>query len=273
MMPPDVDASQHVPDLWRVYGRHAALMLGTGPAPAEDHRDGSFFALSGAPHVDLNQGAIFGPGGQADADAIAAAMRAAGVPLLLAVSASVGGSAGVVAALHRHGFDRATVGEALFHAPVVPPREDSPFEVRRVRSAADHDGVARVFAEAHGYAPALVAAMYGPALVDRPDVGGWLAWDGDDPVSGVFVTRVGRTLAFFDMMTSPRHRRRGAGRAVLTHALADAAAETDGSPSVTFWSTPMGRPLYESMGFSVVDDIDVWTHGASPEDMAAVGAG
>jgi hypothetical protein len=35
----------------------------------------------------------------------------------------------------------------------------------------------------------------------------------------------------------------------------------------------MGRPLYESIGFSVVDAVDVWTHGASPEDMAAVGAG
>ena len=124
------------------------------------------------------------------------------------------------------------------------------------------------------YAPDLVATLWGPALLDRPDVGGWVAWDGDEPVSCVYVTRVGRTLGFFDMMTPPRHRRRGAGRAVLTNALAEAWT-WDGTDAdhVAFWASPAGRPLYEAMGFTVVDDVSVWTYGASPEDMAAVGAG
>ena len=32
------------------------------------------------------------------------------------------------------------------------------------------------------------------------------------------------------------------------------------------------RP-YESLGFVVVDNIDAWTFGARPEDLAALGAG
>jgi len=75
------------------------------------------------------------------------------------------------------------------------------------------------------------------------------------------------------MMTPPRHRRRGAARAVLTRALAEAAAEGGPVDQIVFWSTPLGRPLYESLGFEVADVLQVWTLGASPEDMAAVGAG
>jgi predicted acetyltransferase len=75
------------------------------------------------------------------------------------------------------------------------------------------------------------------------------------------------------MMTSPRHRRRGAARAVLTQALADTATDGGSVETTVFWSTPLGRPLYESLGFEVADHLTVWTLGASPEDMAAVGSG
>jgi GNAT superfamily N-acetyltransferase len=75
------------------------------------------------------------------------------------------------------------------------------------------------------------------------------------------------------MNTAPAHRRRGAGRAVLTAALHGAAARLDRPPSVSFWSTPLGRPMYESIGFVVIDDVEAWTLGASDQDMDAVGAG
>jgi GNAT superfamily N-acetyltransferase len=72
---------------------------------------------------------------------------------------------------------------------------------------------------------------------------------------------------------APAHRRRGAGRAVLTAALHAVATRLDRPPSVCFWSTPLGRPMYESIGFVVIDDVEVWTLGASDQDMDAVGAG
>jgi GNAT superfamily N-acetyltransferase len=130
-----------------------------------------------------------------------------------------------------------------------------------------------VFDAAHGYADDATRRMYGPALLDGLDVEAWLAWDGDEPISCVYVTRVGDSLGVFDMNTAPAHRRRGAGRAVLTAALHAVATRLDRPPSVCFWSTPLGRPMYESIGFVVIDDVEVWTLGASDQDMDAVGAG
>lgn len=256
---------------WRIYGQHAEAMLSAGPAPSADHRPGSFFVRSGAPHVDLNQAAIFGDGDRRDAQRIVDAALEADVPVLLAASSTLRDDVGE--ALGRGGFVLAATPEALFHGSSTPPVEPSAFQVRRVLTEIDRAGIGRVFAEAHGYDPRLVASMWGSALVDRDDVGGWIAWEGDDAVSCVFVTRVGSSLRFFDMMTPPRHRRRGAARAVLTQALADASSEGEPVDSIVFWSTPLGRPLYESLGFVVADSLDVWTFRASKEDMAAVGSG
>ena len=101
-----------------------------------------------------------------------------------------------------------------------------------------------------------------------------LALDGNEPVSCAFVTVIGRTLGLFDMMTPPRHRRRGAARALLGTALSSAAAELEGGiDGILFWASPAGRPLYESLGFSIADPVTAWTLGASAEDLAAVGAG
>jgi len=73
----------------------------------------------------------------------------------------------------------------------------------------------------------------------------------------------------WEMMTPAPHRRRGAGRAVLTHALAQVwSTATEGA---FLWSTPAGRLFYESVGFSAVDEAASWTLGAGPEVLAAIG--
>jgi N-acetylglutamate synthase len=270
--PAGVTSRPTVPDLWRTYSLHAEAMLSAGPAPQVVRTSGAFIALSGAPHVDLNQAVVFGDGDQRDAQAIAEVASAADVPCLLGISATVHHDVSQV--LREAGFEPLPEREALFFAPQVPPVGPSAFQVARVVSSQDLAGVRRVFAESHDYDPDLVARMWGTELLDRADVGGWLAWDGYEPVSCVFVTRVGRSLGVFDMMTPTRHRRRGAARAVLTQALLDATAwDNAAADAVAFWASPAGRPLYESLGFTVVDDLDVWTLGASPEDLAAVGAG
>ncbi len=221
--------------------------------------------------MDVNQTALFGDADAGTAHTLARHVAARDVPCLLGVSSTVAADVGDV--LRANGWEPTGIPEAMFFAARLPPIAESAFEVRRVRGEADHAAVQRLFAEAHGYAPEFTAGMYGPSLLDRPDVGGWVAWDGPEPVSCVFVTRVDDSLGVFDMMTTPRHRRRGAGRSVLTRALADAAAWGEAVDAIAFWSTPLGRPLYESLGFALVDDIAPWTLGASAEDLAAVGVG
>jgi predicted acetyltransferase len=71
------------------------------------------------------------------------------------------------------------------------------------------------------------------------------------------------------MMTPARHRRKGAARAALTTALD--RIWSDDTEGAFLWSTPAGRPFYESVGFASVDDATSWTLGADPELLAAIG--
>ncbi len=246
-------------------------MFRAGPSPRVSQRADSFVVISGAPHVDLNQGALFATAGGADAEAIAAATEAAGVPCLVAVSASLERPAPVVAGLSAAGFVHTGIPEALFHAADPPPLHHAAFDVRRAETSADRAALPRVYAQTHGYEPATLS-MYEQAVADADGLEAWLAWDGADPAAAVYVTHVDGSLGVFDMVTVPHHRRRGAGRAVLSAAL-DAASRRTGAREVLLWSSPAGRPLYESMGFRVADNVDAWTRGATAEDLAAVGAG
>ena len=114
-----------------------------------------------------------------------------------------------------------------------------------------------LFEEAHGYEPELTGALYGRTLRTDDSATGWLAWDGPEPVSFAIVTRAAGSLSLWDVLTPPRHRRRGAARAVVGTALPAVAARSAaaGSPieQTLFWSSPAGRPLYDAMGFHVAD--------------------
>ena len=72
--------------------------------------------------------------------------------------------------------------------------------------------------------------------------------DGDESgrlAGAVVLTRWGPDLASVGMMlVATRYARRGLGRALMEHVLAEA-----GEATVTLFATDMGRPLYEKLGF------------------------
>lgn len=75
--------------------------------------------------------------------------------------------------------------------------------------------------------------------VDAPD--GGLA-------GAVVLTRYGADLASVGMMlVAARHGRRGLGRALMEHLLAEA-----GDATVTLYATDLGKPLYEQLGFRTI---------------------
>ena len=260
--------------LWRSYAAHAALAFRGGPAPDTHARDSSLLVVSGAPHVDLNHAALFADATVEDALEIVALIEAAKVPVLLGCSAGLDERAKEV--LANAGFVHARNAERLFWFPeTIGVVEHPPFDVRRVESDSDVEAMVEIFVEGHGYAAELVREMYGTALRMDDRARGWLAWDGAEPVSFAIVTANEGTLSLYDVTTPTRHRRRGAGRCVVANALAATAehAARSGSPitQTFFWSSPAGQPLYETMGFLPADVVDVWTIGASAEDLAAVG--
>ena len=140
-------------------------------------------------------------------------------------------------------------------------------------SAADIAAMATMFVEVHDYDPGMIRALFGRFDPDGTDVSCWIAWDGDEAVSLAFVTHARSSLALWDVMTPPRHRRRGAARTVVVTGLGEVAAAVGGVERTLFWSSPAGRPLYDALGFRVADTVDAWARGASAADLAAVGAG
>ena len=259
--------------LWRRYAGHAQLLFGGGPRPVRRTGDNWFFAASGTAHVDMNQAALFGPASAADAAALTALVIEAEVPCLLGCSDGV--VERVAPTLQAAAFEVLPIREALFWRPGPPGRPvPTPFDVRRVRTEAEITAMVSMFEEAHAYAPAVVRPLYEDRVKVDDGLSAWIAWDGPEPVSFAIVIEIGPTLSLWEVMTPVRHRRRGAARAVVTAALAGAAAVARQPIEETlFWASPAGRPLYESMGFVIADEVDAWALGASPEDLAAVGAG
>jgi ribosomal protein S18 acetylase RimI-like enzyme len=85
-------------------------------------------------------------------------------------------------------------------------------------------------------------------LLGCAEVFGVNAPDGDASgrlAGAVVLTRWGPDLASVGMMlVATRYARRGLGRALMEHVLAEA-----GDATVTLFATDMGRPLYEKLGF------------------------
>ena len=85
-------------------------------------------------------------------------------------------------------------------------------------------------------------------LLAASEVFGVDAPDGQGLAGAVVLTRWGPDLAAVGMMlVAARYGRRGLGRALMEHVIAEA-----GQATVTLFATDMGRPLYEKLGFQPV---------------------
>jgi GNAT superfamily N-acetyltransferase len=88
------------------------------------------------------------------------------------------------------------------------------------------------------------------------DIDGWVLVDDDVAVAGAWSHLRGTDFGLYAVGTSPGWRRRGLARALVRHALAD--ARTRGARTTTLQSTPMGEPLYRSLGFDAAGRYEEW---------------
>jgi predicted acetyltransferase len=63
------------------------------------------------------------------------------------------------------------------------------------------------------------------------------------------------------MGTPPEHQRKGAGRAVLTHALRHHRQR--GGDLFYLYATAAGQTLYSRVGFTTIADVPTWVRGHS----------
>jgi hypothetical protein len=245
--------------------RHLRLLYPGGAAPDERIGPGWWAVATGERHADLNLGGLTPSAGAEDAAALVAFFEQPGVPAAV-VSAASTLPTEVTCVLADAGYQTARLPEPLMWCPQPPVERPTAFRVEPVGTAEEAALAIAVAAEGHGVDE--LAAV----IEQRPFGGGpvraWLAWEGDRPLSVVWLT-VGSCIGVFAMMTPPQDRRRGAGRAVLSAALSRTwLPETQGA---FLWSSPLGRPLYESLGFRVLDECTIWVLGGTEEMMAAVG--
>jgi GNAT superfamily N-acetyltransferase len=164
-------------------------------------------------------------------------------------------------------FDVASVREPLMWCVEPPAAAAGPFRI--APATFDQVGYAiSLAAEAHHIDPAMLGATIGSAAADGA-AEPWLAWDADGPVSTVWLVPADGVLGVTEMMTPPRHQRRGAGRQLLSTALAARwTAETAGALLV---ATVAGRHLYESLGFAARDEVIACYRGLDKDVLDAMG--
>ncbi|WP_340683405.1 GNAT family N-acetyltransferase [Amycolatopsis coloradensis] len=134
-------------------------------------------------------------------------------------------------------------------APVAEPA----MEVVRVREDADLRAAERVVIEAFELARFRPGEMFPTAILDQPGVEVFIArLDGE--VAGACVTVADNGFGSHYWVGTPdAFRSRGVGRAVMLGSLAPLA----GLP-VTLTASRLGKPLYESLGFTAAAESTWW---------------
>jgi hypothetical protein len=250
--------------LWNTFVRHQQLVYAHGRARFVRDGPGWWAVVTGESHPDLNLCGLTSEATALDARDMTETVARLGVSCAASVSGVLG--ADIAAVLLAAGFERAPKSEPLMWCERPPEPHPTAFRIAPAESPGDVAIAAAVAAEGHA-APKL------PDVIERHPrrngpVSAWLAWDGDEAISVVWLT-IDRRIGVWAMMTPARHRRRGAGRAVLTAALA--ASWREDTAGAYLWSSPLGRPLYESIGFDAVDECWIWVLGGTEELLAAIG--
>jgi GNAT superfamily N-acetyltransferase len=114
-----------------------------------------------------------------------------------------------------------------------------------------------------GFSDALVRAFIGDELWLLPDTTTYVGYVGGEPVVAGLGVRTGRAMGIYSISTVEAARRRGYGAAMTERILADGAAA--GCDVGVLQASSMGRPIYERLGFRLVQEYRIFigapTHG------------
>jgi len=228
-------------------GRSAGSLLAAGPRPVAAAGPGFWLALSGAPALDANL-ALVDTDDPGVRDGVLAAVVDAAVPTtMMLAGAAIGVDLG--SDWTRAGampFMRTSLGGG---SGVSDPR------VRRA-DAGDVDSVRRLQGAAFGLDDAVAGVIADLLTLDDTGARVWLLVDEGTPVSSVITDVVDDAVCVWCMATPAVYERRGYGRSVLGHALADAAA--DGLAVALLGATPAGKPLYDATGWTTLEEWDLY---------------
>ena len=248
--------------LWRLSGEALALCFRAAPNYEARLTQHASLILSGEPVADLNF-AILDAGSQAEdrLREFGQVLQARNIPAIAFLTDDVSDQLAPVA--------RDLGLKGVGHAPIMMYRPDGArfdsgrFEVERVRNQEGLTEANRVMAGAYGIPVESVDRTYGPMALDGPGVEMFLARENGKAICSVSTTRTGSTVGIWAMGTLPEHQRKGAGRALLNHVIADHRGR--GADLFYLGATEAGKPLYERIGFRTVGGAAIWVAGLSTQ--------
>ncbi|WP_410810048.1 GNAT family N-acetyltransferase [Micromonospora sp. 067-2] len=102
-------------------------------------------------------------------------------------------------------------------------------------------------------------SLMGGAVLDADAITGYLAEESGRPVGTGLGMRTSGVVGVFNIAVLPAARGRGLGRVITETVLRDGIAA--GADAAYLQTSAMGRPLYESMGFALVETWTVFSAG------------
>jgi GNAT superfamily N-acetyltransferase len=147
-------------------------------------------------------------------------------------------------------------GMALDPIPSGLPTTAPGLELRLVGDADALRDHAIVAAHGFGLSEAVVLAFIGDELWARDGAKAYTGYADGRPVTSGFSIRSGDTLGIFTIATEPDARGRGFGAAMTGRLIVDGAAA--GCTIAALQASVMGRPIYERLGFRLVQEYDVY---------------
>jgi GNAT superfamily N-acetyltransferase len=129
-------------------------------------------------------------------------------------------------------------------------------EIEVVRDAESLREHALVAAHGFGFPESIAIDFIGDALWERDGAIVYLGRADGRPVVSGFSVRTGDTLGIFTIATEPDARGRGFGAAMTSRLIADGAAA--GCTVAALQASSMGRPIYERIGFRVVQPYEIY---------------
>jgi GNAT superfamily N-acetyltransferase len=217
--------------------------------------------LSGEPVADFNYAIVDAhPNAEDQLRDFVGLARSKHLPLVVIVSEEAGDSLEPVAKrLRLHFAGRLP----LMTSAVAPGPTTTPFDVASVRTTSDLAESNQLIASAFALPPESVDRVFTSALLEAPGGEAFIVRQSGIPMSSVQTTRAGATVGIWSMATPPEHRRKGAGRAALAHAMASHASR--GATLFYLLATEAGKPLYEHIGFRRISDAAIWVDGHSTQ--------
>ena len=257
-MASDSEAAVPLSHLWRVTGEGVAATFRDGPCFEATGSPDHWAVISGEPRGVFNWLAIHTahPDNEARLRAGVAALRARRVPAEVIIAEAL--AAGLAPVALDLGLESPHPVPLMLLRPNRPATRPGPpgLVVERVRDEIGLRAATDLLAAAFGESAESCARCCGLSLLAAPALSLYLARAGADALSTCWIWRDGPLAYVAAMATSPAHQRRGAGRAVLTHALTEHAAT--GATAASLIASAVGRPLYEQLGFQTVDTATLW---------------